>query len=227
MGRGGHVAHDTPGRMDPGGGAAPAGLRVSAQEALVRAGVAADHRQAAEALKSGAVFSVVGAAAGALLGAVTGHPARGAGIGAVAGGVGGAAMGATKGGASQQPATINEVDRAGLSAQGHQVEGPPRRLIQRPKEAWLGISASAHRRPARGARDGPGSRWCSPPLVRLPPQGTGLFFSTGIPPEQSQRLRAEATKLMQVIYQGLARMPERIEVLETILLDRQRKPGDT
>jgi hypothetical protein len=60
----------------------------------------------------------------------------------------------------------------------------------------------------------------------------GIFIKVlkilkGIPPAQNQRLPAEETKLMQEIYQGLARMQERVEVLETILLDRQRKAGGT
>jgi phage shock protein B len=59
----------------------------------------------------------------------------------------------------------------------------------------------------------------------------GIFIKTlrilkGIPPQQSKQLRAEETKLMQEIYQGLSRMQERVEVLETILLDRHRKAGD-
>jgi hypothetical protein len=32
---------------------------------------------------------------------------------------------------------------------------------------------------------------------------------------------------MQELYQGLSRMEERVEALETILLDRKRKEGDT
>lgn len=59
----------------------------------------------------------------------------------------------------------------------------------------------------------------------------GIFIKVlrilkGIPPEQSKRFRAEEAKLMQEIYQGLSRMQERVEVLETILLDRHRKVGD-
>ena len=33
----------------------------------------------------------------------------------------------------------------------------------------------------------------------------------------------EETKLMQELYQGLTRMEERVEALETLLLDRERK----
>ena len=59
----------------------------------------------------------------------------------------------------------------------------------------------------------------------------GIFIKAlriwkGISPEQSQQLRAEEAKLMQEIYQGLSRMQERVEALETILLDRERKGGD-
>ena len=48
----------------------------------------------------------------------------------------------------------------------------------------------------------------------------------GVSPEQSQHLRAEETRLMQEIYQGLSRMAERVEALEALLLDRERKAGD-
>jgi phage shock protein B len=48
----------------------------------------------------------------------------------------------------------------------------------------------------------------------------------GVSPEHSQHLQAEETRLMQEIYQGLARMAERVEALEAILLDRERKAGD-
>jgi hypothetical protein len=59
----------------------------------------------------------------------------------------------------------------------------------------------------------------------------GIFIKVlkilkGIPAGQSKQLRAGETKLMQEIYQGLSRMQESVEVLETILLDRQRKAGD-
>jgi phage shock protein B len=48
----------------------------------------------------------------------------------------------------------------------------------------------------------------------------------GITPEQSQRLQAEEARLMQELYQGLSRMEERVEALETLLLDRKRKDGN-
>jgi len=59
----------------------------------------------------------------------------------------------------------------------------------------------------------------------------GIFIKAlkiwkGISPEQSQQLRAEETRLMQELYQGLSRMEERVEALETILLDRKRREGD-
>lgn len=40
---------------------------------------------------------------------------------------------------------------------------------------------------------------------------------------QSEQLNAEETKLIQEIHQGLSRMAERIEALETILQDREAK----
>jgi phage shock protein B len=50
-----------------------------------------------------------------------------------------------------------------------------------------------------------------------------LKILKGTAPGQSQRLSTEETKLMQELYQGLARMEERVEALETLLLDRERK----
>jgi phage shock protein B len=38
-----------------------------------------------------------------------------------------------------------------------------------------------------------------------------------------RRQQAEETKMIQEIYQGLSRMEERVEALETILLDRDGK----
>lgn len=59
----------------------------------------------------------------------------------------------------------------------------------------------------------------------------GIFIKAlkiwkGISPEQSQQLQAEETRLIQEMYQGLSRMQERVEALETILLGRERKEGD-
>jgi len=48
----------------------------------------------------------------------------------------------------------------------------------------------------------------------------------GPSPEQSQQLRAEETRLMQELYQGLSRLEARVEALETILLERKRKEGN-
>jgi phage shock protein B len=45
----------------------------------------------------------------------------------------------------------------------------------------------------------------------------------GISPEQSKQLQAEETKLIQELYQGLSRLEERVEALETILFDQDRK----
>jgi len=50
-----------------------------------------------------------------------------------------------------------------------------------------------------------------------------LKIMKGISPEQNQQLQAEETRLMQELYQGLGRMEERVEALETLLLDQQRK----
>jgi phage shock protein B len=38
-----------------------------------------------------------------------------------------------------------------------------------------------------------------------------------------QKKQAEETKMIQEIYQGLSRMEERVEALETILLDREKE----
>jgi len=59
----------------------------------------------------------------------------------------------------------------------------------------------------------------------------GIFLKAlkiwkGISPEQSQQFQAEETKLMQELYQGLARLEERVEALETLLLERRKKAGD-
>lgn len=40
---------------------------------------------------------------------------------------------------------------------------------------------------------------------------------------ETERLRAEETRLIQELHQGLTRMEQRLEALETILLDRERK----
>ena len=40
-----------------------------------------------------------------------------------------------------------------------------------------------------------------------------------------QRSQAEEAKMVQEIYQGLSRMEERVEALETIILDRKERPS--
>ena len=40
--------------------------------------------------------------------------------------------------------------------------------------------------------------------------------------QRGSKLDTDETRLMQEIYQGLSRMEERVEALETILLDRER-----
>lgn len=50
-----------------------------------------------------------------------------------------------------------------------------------------------------------------------------LKILKGIAPEQSQQLQEEETKLIQELHRGLVKMEERVEILETLLLDRQRK----
>jgi len=49
-----------------------------------------------------------------------------------------------------------------------------------------------------------------------------LIFGGGISRDE-QKLQAEEAGMIQEIYRGLAKMEERIEVLETILLERERK----
>jgi len=51
----------------------------------------------------------------------------------------------------------------------------------------------------------------------------GLKIITGGPPQKREKDQADETKLIQELYQGLSKMEERIEALETILLDRERK----
>jgi len=40
---------------------------------------------------------------------------------------------------------------------------------------------------------------------------------------KGQKFQAQEAKTVQEIYQGLSRMEERVEALETLILDRQRK----
>jgi len=55
--------------------------------------------------------------------------------------------------------------------------------------------------------------------------GTFVIISKWLSSKHGNQLQAEETRLMQEIYQRLARMEERVEALETLLLDRQRKEG--
>ena len=50
-----------------------------------------------------------------------------------------------------------------------------------------------------------------------------LKIVKGITPEQNQQLQVEETRLIQEMHRGLAKMEERVETLETLLLDRRRK----
>ena len=43
----------------------------------------------------------------------------------------------------------------------------------------------------------------------------------------SKKDQAEDSKIIQQIYQGLSRMEERVEALETILLDQKQKDHET
>jgi len=40
---------------------------------------------------------------------------------------------------------------------------------------------------------------------------------------KGQKFQAEEAKMIQEMYKGLSRMEERVEALETIILDRERK----
>lgn len=48
-------------------------------------------------------------------------------------------------------------------------------------------------------------------------------FKTGGLSKKERQVHAEETKMIQDIYYGLSKMEERIEALETILIERQRK----
>jgi phage shock protein B len=41
--------------------------------------------------------------------------------------------------------------------------------------------------------------------------------------QKGQKLQADEARMIQEIYQGLSRMEGRVEALETIILDRERK----
>ena len=53
-----------------------------------------------------------------------------------------------------------------------------------------------------------------------------LAFGGGLS-RDAQRLQAEEARMVQEIHRGLAKMEERIEALETLLLERERKEHDT
>lgn len=49
---------------------------------------------------------------------------------------------------------------------------------------------------------------------------------TGGLSQKEKQTQAEETKMIQDIYYGLSKMEERIEALETILMERQRKDAN-
>jgi phage shock protein B len=51
----------------------------------------------------------------------------------------------------------------------------------------------------------------------------GIRIAKGGVSRKGQAVQADETRLIQEIHQGLLRMEERIEVLETLLLDQERK----
>ena len=53
----------------------------------------------------------------------------------------------------------------------------------------------------------------------------GIKLKTGGISKSERRERAEETRMIQEMYKGLSQMEERVEALETILMDgRERKP---
>ena len=54
----------------------------------------------------------------------------------------------------------------------------------------------------------------------------GLKIMKGDSSERDTKLRVQETRLIQEIHQGLSRMEQRVEALETILLDMERKGDD-
>lgn len=53
--------------------------------------------------------------------------------------------------------------------------------------------------------------------------GALLLIWKWLSPGQRTQFQTEEAKLIQELYQGLSKMEERVEALETILLDRERK----
>jgi phage shock protein B len=51
----------------------------------------------------------------------------------------------------------------------------------------------------------------------------GIRIAKGGVSRKSQASQADETRMIQELYQGLSKMEERVDALETILLDRERK----
>ena len=52
-----------------------------------------------------------------------------------------------------------------------------------------------------------------------------LKILKGDPAQRNKRQAADETKMIQAIYSELSKMEDRIEALETVLIDRERKEG--
>ena len=55
----------------------------------------------------------------------------------------------------------------------------------------------------------------------------GMKIIKGGLSRKGQKHDAEETRIIQEMYQGLSRMEARVEALETIILDRERKDGSS
>lgn len=53
-----------------------------------------------------------------------------------------------------------------------------------------------------------------------------LKILRGDPAQRNKQHAADETRMIQAIYHQLSKMEDRIEALETILLDRERKEGE-
>lgn len=53
-----------------------------------------------------------------------------------------------------------------------------------------------------------------------------LKILRGSPGDRTGQQSADETRMIQTIYNELSRMEERVEALETILLERERKAGE-
>ena len=51
----------------------------------------------------------------------------------------------------------------------------------------------------------------------------GIKIMKGVVSRKDQEFQTEETEMIQQIYQGLSRLEERVEALETIIIDRDRK----